>query len=97
MLAHNSIHRTTGLVLLSVPIVLVGPSRLYLGQHWLSVVIGGYAMAAMLLVPYCWAYAKWRLDATRRRFTHPASAHIHRLRVNEASLARPMRKSSHQP
>jgi len=55
-------------------IVLVGPSRLYLGQHWLSDVIGGYAVAAMLLAPYCWAYTKWRLDATRRRFKHAKSA-----------------------
>jgi hypothetical protein len=97
VLAHNSIRRTAGLVLLSIPIVLVGPSRLYLGQHWLSDVIGGYAVAAMLLVPYCWAYATWRLDATRRRFTHPASAHAHRLAVNETSLARHMRKRSQQP
>jgi hypothetical protein len=50
----------------------------------------------MLLVPYCWAYAKWRLEATRRRFTHPASAHRRRL-SNETSLARPMRKSGHKP
>jgi membrane-associated phospholipid phosphatase len=96
VLAHKSIRRTAGLVLLTIPIVLVGPSRLYLGQHWLSDVIGGYAVAAMLLVPYCWAYAKWRLEATRRRFTHPASAHRRRL-SNETSLARPMRKSGHKP
>jgi undecaprenyl-diphosphatase len=68
VLAQRSIWRTVGLVLLAVPIVLVGPSRLYLGQHWLSDVLGGYAVAAILLVPYCWTYARWRLDAARRRF-----------------------------
>jgi len=74
VLAQPSARRTIALVLLAIPIVLVGPSRLYLGQHWLSDVLGGYAVAAMLLVPYCWAYTKWRLDATRRRFKHSQSA-----------------------
>jgi membrane-associated phospholipid phosphatase len=60
--------RTLALILLAVPIVLVAPSRLYLGQHWLSDVLGGYAVATLLLVPYCGAYAKWRLDIARARF-----------------------------
>jgi membrane-associated phospholipid phosphatase len=74
VLAQPSARRTVALALLAIPIVLVGPSRLYLGQHWLSDVLGGYAVAAMLLVPYCWAYTKWRLDATRRRFKRAESA-----------------------
>jgi membrane-associated phospholipid phosphatase len=81
VLSQPSSRRTAALVLLAIPIVLVGPSRLYLGQHWLSDVIGGYAVAAMLLVPYCWAYARWRLDATRRRFKHPWPAKC----ISEAS------------
>jgi undecaprenyl-diphosphatase len=59
VLARPSVQRRTLLVLLAVPIVLVGPSRLYLGQHWLSDVLGGYAVATLLLVPYCWAYTSW--------------------------------------
>jgi undecaprenyl-diphosphatase len=51
--------------LLAVPIVLVGPSRLYLGQHWLSDVLGGYVLAALCLVPLCWAFVKWRLGPSR--------------------------------
>ena len=74
VLARRSTWRTFGLVLLAVPVVLVGPSRLYLGQHWLSDVLGGYAVAAMLLVPYCWAYARWRLAAVRSRFSQPKPA-----------------------
>ena len=65
VLAPRSTFRTIGLVLLVAPIVLVGPSRLYLGQHWLSDVLGGYAIAAMLLLPMWWAYTKWRLDQAR--------------------------------
>jgi len=59
--------RTLGLALVALPVTLVGPSRLYLGQHWLSDVLGGYAVAAMLLLPLCWAYVKWRLGDARQR------------------------------
>jgi undecaprenyl-diphosphatase len=59
VLEGRSVRRTILLILLAVPMVLVGPSRLYLGQHWLSDVVGGYAVASLLLVPYCWAYAHW--------------------------------------
>jgi undecaprenyl-diphosphatase len=62
VLTRRSRLRTAALFLLAVPIVLVGPSRLYLGQHWLSDVLGGYTVSIMLLVPYCWAYAQLRLS-----------------------------------
>jgi undecaprenyl-diphosphatase len=65
VLAGRSRLRTVGLVLLAAPIALVGPSRLYLGQHWLSDVLGGYAVAAMLLLLMSWTYTKWRLNLTQ--------------------------------
>jgi membrane-associated phospholipid phosphatase len=58
-LTRPSVQRTIVLVLLALPIALVGPSRLYLGQHWLSDVLGGYAVATLLMVPYFWAYTRW--------------------------------------
>jgi membrane-associated phospholipid phosphatase len=58
VLAQPSGWRTALLVLLALPIVTVGVSRLYLGQHWLSDVLGGYALALLLLTAYCWAYAR---------------------------------------
>jgi membrane-associated phospholipid phosphatase len=51
VLAEPCARGTVALVLLALPIALIGPSRLYLGQHWLSDVLGGYAEAALLLVP----------------------------------------------
>jgi undecaprenyl-diphosphatase len=62
VLAPQSRLRTVALLLLTIPILLVGLSRLYLGQHWLSDVLGGYAVSVLLLVPYCWAYARWQLE-----------------------------------
>jgi membrane-associated phospholipid phosphatase len=61
VLARRSAWRTALVALLALPIVLIGISRMYLGQHWLSDVLGGYALGTLFLVPYCWVYARSRL------------------------------------
>lgn len=39
-------------------VVLVGPSRVYLGNHWASDVLGGYLVGSLLLSIGLWIYLK---------------------------------------
>jgi membrane-associated phospholipid phosphatase len=46
----RSAWRTAALTVLGLPIGLVGVSRIYLGYHWASDVVGGYALGTAYLV-----------------------------------------------
>jgi len=48
-LLQPSWYRTAGMVLLSLIVVLMGPSRIYLGHHWFSDVMGAYLFASVWL------------------------------------------------
>ena len=45
-----SLKRTLLLVLIGIPVVLIGISRIYLGQHWASDVLGSYLLGTLTLV-----------------------------------------------
>ena len=57
-LMKRSWRRTTLLVILGSLIVLVGFSRVYLGQHWPSDVLGAYLLGALTLGVILWFY-RW--------------------------------------
>jgi undecaprenyl-diphosphatase len=48
--------RTALLVLSALLVVLVGPSRVYLGDHWASDVLGSYLLSVFLLGVTLWIY-----------------------------------------
>jgi undecaprenyl-diphosphatase len=45
-----SIKRALLLVIIGIPIVLIGISRIYLGEHWASDVLGAYLLGTLTLV-----------------------------------------------
>ena len=59
--------RTVALVIFALPIALVGVSRVYLGEHWPTDVVGGYLIGALCLAPliagYLWAKAHLMVSA----------------------------------
>jgi undecaprenyl-diphosphatase len=54
----RSWRRTALLILLSVFIAFVGASRIYLGQHWPSDVLGAYLLGTLTLAAVIWFY-RW--------------------------------------
>ena len=53
--------RARRLILASLVLALtaMGVSRMYLGAHWLSDVLGGYAFGVVLLAAAVWAWRRW--------------------------------------
>lgn len=56
--APRSLWRTAGMIGAGVLIALIGVSRVYLGHHWLSDVLGGYLLGSVWLLVTIWVY-RW--------------------------------------
>jgi membrane-associated phospholipid phosphatase len=52
--------RVLALLGLLTLILLIGASRVYLGAHWASDVLGGYIVGAVFLALLVWLYRKWK-------------------------------------
>lgn len=58
VLMKHSFHRTALLVLFASLVLLVGPSRIYLGEHWASDVLAAYVLGSVCLLVSIYFY-KW--------------------------------------
>src|SRR5438093_1407736 len=58
--------RTALLVFTGGMVLLVGPSRVWMGQHWASDVLGGYTLGFGLLLLVIWAYRVWEARFVRQ-------------------------------
>lgn len=59
--------RALTVAFLLAAIALVGPSRLYLGQHWFSDVLASYLLGAGFLMPLLYFYRRAKLRQAERR------------------------------
>lgn len=68
-----SLKRSLLLVVIGVPIALIGISRIYLGEHWASDVLGAYLLGSLTLVAIIQCY----LWGKKRFFIHqPVAAAV---------------------
>lgn len=59
-LPRGSVARRAALVLTGLPVILVGLSRVYLGEHWPSDTLGAYLMSGTWLALTLEVYRRWK-------------------------------------
>lgn len=65
----RSYKRTIGLILLGIPIVTIGYSRVFLGEHWASDVVGGYILGCLILMA-CIRLEQWKASTNTMNSSH---------------------------
>ncbi len=64
VLPRGSMRRRVALVLTGLPVLLVGLSRVYLGEHWPSDTLGAYLMSGAWLAVCLELYRRWKRPKT---------------------------------
>jgi undecaprenyl-diphosphatase len=63
---HNRGWKILSAIFFTLPVLLVGASRIYLGVHWTSDVLGGYIIGAFFLTVIIWVYEREKEHPGRR-------------------------------
>jgi membrane-associated phospholipid phosphatase len=64
LLPRGSNARRLALALAALPVLLVGPSRVYLGAHWPSDTLGAYLFGGLWLALSAHLYRRWKARST---------------------------------
>lgn len=60
LLPRDSWRRRTALLLMALPVILIGPSRIYLRAHWPSDTLGAYLSGGLWLALSVEVYRRWK-------------------------------------